>query len=152
MCSSDLNWRPGYTDRQGAIGTPANLIAPGKRMLSSQTPTILAKDGKVFLVTGSPGSRTIINTVLCLVVNVVDFDMDIADAVAAPRLHHQWFPDEIRFEGTAAYLDTVQALRRMGHRIVGGRQGDAHSIRVDLRTDRYFGAADKRISGKASAY
>ena len=82
----DFNWRPGVTDRSGRIGTAPNLIAPGKRMLSSQTPTILAKNGKPVLVTGSPGSRTIINTVLCIVVNTVDFKMDIRAAVDAPRL------------------------------------------------------------------
>src|SRR6202022_4449451 len=85
----DFNWRPGFSDREGAIGTEANQIAPGKRMLSSQTPTIVARDGKVVLVTGSPGSRTIINTVLCIVVNVVDFDMDIETAGAPPRPHTQ---------------------------------------------------------------
>src|SRR5262249_43829050 len=103
----DFNWRPGYTDRKGAIGTEANQIAPGKRMLSSQTPTILARDGKVVLVTGSPGSRTIINTVLCMIVNVVDFNMDICSAVDAPRLHQSWFPDEVRFEATAEYAQVM---------------------------------------------
>jgi gamma-glutamyltranspeptidase/glutathione hydrolase len=148
----DFNWRPGFTDRKGAIGTRPNLIAPGKRMLSSQTPTILAKNGKVVLVTGSPGSRTIINTVLCLVVNVVDFRMDIRAAVDAPRLHHQWFPDRARFEGLKKYPEAVKQLQKMGHTVGGGRQGDAHSIWVDPKTGRYYGAADKRISGKALGY
>jgi gamma-glutamyltranspeptidase/glutathione hydrolase len=148
----DFNWRPGVTDRGGGIGTEANLIAPGKRMLSSQTPTIVAKDGKVVLVTGSPGSRTIINTVLCMVVNVVDFDMNIREAVDAPRLHHQWFPDRVRFEGTSDHLDAVKALRRMGHVVTGTRQGDAHSIWVDPRTGIIYGAEDRRISGKAAGY
>src|SRR5262249_32485420 len=89
----DFNWRPGHTDRTGVIGTEPNQITPGKRMLSSQTPTIISKEGKAYLITGSPGSRTIINTVLNVVVNVVDFDMDIQSAVNAPRLHHQWLPD-----------------------------------------------------------
>jgi gamma-glutamyltranspeptidase / glutathione hydrolase len=148
----DFNHRPGHTDRRGAIGTSPNLVAPGKRMLSSQTPTIVARRGKVVLVTGSPGSRTIINTVLGIVVNVVDFDMDVAEAVAAPRLHHQWFPDEVRFEGLDAFPTTVQSLRKMGHHVYRGRQGDAHSIMVDPRTGAYIGAADKRISGKAAGY
>src|SRR5207249_6548607 len=108
-------WRPAVTDRHGTIGTPANQIAPGKRMLSSQTPTIVAKNGKVVLITGSPGSRTIINTVLCIVVNVLDFDMDIRTAVDAPRLHHQWFPDEARFEGAAQHAEAVAKLKAMGH-------------------------------------
>jgi gamma-glutamyltranspeptidase/glutathione hydrolase len=148
----DFNWRPGVTDRNGGIGTDANLIAPGKRMLSSQTPTIVAKDGKVFLVTGSPGSRTIINTVLCVVVNVVDFDMDARAAVDAPRLHHQWFPDEARFEGAGDYPDAVAKLKAMGHKVIGIRQGDAHTIRVDPKTGAYQGAEDRRIDGKVAAY
>src|SRR5262249_14857999 len=115
----DFNWQPGVTDRTGAIGTAPNLIAPGKRMLSSQTPTIVAKDGKVVLVTGSPGSRTIINTVLCMVVNVIDYQMDIRRAVDAPRLHHQWFPDKVRFEGTHQYPIATRRLRKMGHKVTG---------------------------------
>ena len=148
----DFNWFPGYTDRKGKIGTKPNLIAPGKRMLSSQSPTIVARNGKVFLVTGSPGSRTIINTVLCIVVNVVDFGMPIEEAVATPRHHHQWFPDEIRFEGVKDYPALVKSLSDMGHRVVWSRQGDAHSILVNPKTGAYLGAADGRISGKASGY
>jgi gamma-glutamyltranspeptidase/glutathione hydrolase len=148
----DFNWRPGHTDRSGTIGTEPNQIAPGKRMLSSQTPTIVAKGGKVVLVTGSPGSRTIINTSLCVLVNVLDFGMDVQAAVDAPRLHHQWFPDEARFEGRSEYPELVEKLRAMGHTIVGSRQGDAHSIWVDPKTGKFYGAADQRISGKAAGY
>jgi gamma-glutamyltranspeptidase/glutathione hydrolase len=148
----DFNWRPGVTNRQGGIGTLANQIAPGKRMLSSQTPTIVARDGKVVLVTGSPGSRTIINTVLGMLVNVLDFDMDLRTAVDAPRLHHQWFPDRVRFEGARSHAAVVEQLRQMGHTVEGTRQGDAHSIWVDPKTGRYYGAEDRRISGKAAAY
>jgi gamma-glutamyltranspeptidase / glutathione hydrolase len=148
----DFNWRPGVTDRSGTIGTDANLIAPGKRMLSSQTPTIVAKEGKVVLVTGSPGSRTIINTVLCVVVNVVDFDMDVRAAVDAPRLHHQWFPDEVRFEGISDYPDAVAKLKEMGHKVIGIRQGDAHTIRVDPKTGAYQGGEDRRVDGKVAGY
>jgi gamma-glutamyltranspeptidase/glutathione hydrolase len=148
----DFNWRPGVTDRQGGIGTRPNLIAPGKRMLSSQTPTVVAKNGKVVLVTGSPGSRTIINTVLQVVVNVIDFDMNIRDAVDAPRLHHQWFPDRARFEEPGKYKAAVRRLRQMGHVIESTRQGDAHSIWVDPRTGRYYGAEDRRIDGKVASY
>ena len=149
---TDFNCRPGITDTHGMIGTPPNQIAPGKRMLSSQTPTILAKNGKVFLVTGSPGGRTIINTVLNVVVSVVDYDMDIQHAVDGPRLHHQWFPDEVRFEGVAAFPQTVAALRGMGHQVMGTRQGDAHSIWVNPRTGGYVGAADKRLSGSVAGW
>ena len=121
-------------------------------MLSSQTPTIVAKDGKVVLVTGSPGSRTIINTILCILVNLIDFNMDIRSAVDAPRLHHAWFPDEARFEATNTYSRAMERLRKMGHTVIGTRQGDAHSIWVDAKTGRYFGAADRRIDGKAAGY
>jgi gamma-glutamyltranspeptidase / glutathione hydrolase len=149
---TDFNWRPGFTDRKGTIGTEPNQIAPGKRMLSSQTPTIVARNGKAVLVTGSPGSRTIINTVLCVLVNVLDFDMDIRAAVDAPRLHHQWFPDVVNFEGVNAYPDLVKALQQMGHTIKWSSQGDAHSIRVDSATGRFIGAADRRIAGSARGY
>lgn len=150
---SDFNWHPGVTNRRGTIGTEANQIAPGKRMLSSQTPTILAKDGKPVLITGSPGSRTIINTVLCMVVNVVDFDMDIGQAVNAPRLHHQWFPDEVRLERSREHPETVKRLKAMGHDVSGvASQGDAHSIWIDPKTGIYRGAADGRINGKVAGY
>jgi gamma-glutamyltranspeptidase/glutathione hydrolase len=148
----DFNWQPGVTDRKGAIGTAANLIAPGKRMLSSQSPTIVAKNGKVVLITGSPGSRTIINTVLCVVVNVLDFDMNIRAAVDAPRLHQAWFPDVVRFEGKERYPEAVARLRQMGHKIQDTQQGDAHSIYVDPKTGHYFGAEDRRINGKVASY
>jgi gamma-glutamyltranspeptidase/glutathione hydrolase len=148
----DFNWRPGFTDRQGTIGTEANQIAPGKRMLSSQTPTVVARDGKVVLVTGSPGSRTIINTVLCILVNVLDYNMDIRATVDAPRLHHAWFPDVARFEGMREYAPAVERLRQMGQTVQGTRQGDAHSIWVDPKTGHYWGAEDRRISGKVASY
>jgi len=148
----DFNWFPGETTRFGGIGTEANQIAPGKRMLSSQTPTIVAKNGKVVLVTGSPGSRTIINTVLCIVVNVIDFDMDIRAAVDAPRLHHPWFPDRACFEGKGVYADAVRRLEAMGHSVSGTRQGDAHSIWLDPKTGKYIGAEDRRIDGKVSGF
>jgi gamma-glutamyltranspeptidase/glutathione hydrolase len=150
---TDFNWRPGHTDRKGAVGTEPNRIAPGKRMLSSQTPTIVARGGKVLLVTGSPGGRTITNTVLCVLVNVLDFDMDIQAAVDAPRLHHQWFPDRAMLEKLGDFAEAVKRLRAMEHQVRGERQqGDAHSIRVDPKTGIYQGAADRRISGKASGY
>ena len=149
---TDFNRKPGLTTRTGLIGTKANVIAPGKRMLSSQTPTIVLRGGKPVLITGSPGGRTITNTVLCVVVNVIDFDMPVVDAVAAPRLHHQWFPDEVSFEGLNQHPDLVAGLRAMGHKVTGRRQGDAHSIGIDPKTGRYHGAADPRIDGKAAGY
>jgi gamma-glutamyltranspeptidase/glutathione hydrolase len=150
---TDFNTRPGVTDRRGAVGTPPNQIAPGKRMLSSQTPTIVAKNGKVLLITGSPGSRTIPNTVLCVVVNVLDFEMDVQAAVDAPRIHHPWFPDELRMERLRSHPETVERLKAMGHHVAGERsQGDAHSIFVDPVTGIYRGAPDRRIMGQAAGY
>jgi gamma-glutamyltranspeptidase/glutathione hydrolase len=143
----DFNWFPGATTRAGQIGTEANTVAPRKRMLSSQTPTVVARDGKVVLVTGSPGSRTIINTVLCLVVNTVDFGMDPRAAVDAPRMHHAWLPDQLSMEGTGEHHRAVSVLEAMGHHVVGSRQGDAHTIGIDPRTGQYVGAADRRING-----
>lgn len=148
----DFNWFPGATARDGTIGTEANQIAPLKRMLSSQTPTVVARDGKVVLVTGSPGSRTIINTSLQIVVNVVDFGMDGRQAVDAPRLHHQWFPDRARFEGIDQYKAAVDKLRAMGHTVTSTRQGDAHTICVDPKTGVIQGAEDRRIMGKAAGF
>jgi gamma-glutamyltranspeptidase/glutathione hydrolase len=152
----DFNPRPGVTDRRGLIGTPANEIAPGKRMLSSMTPVVVARDGKVVLVTGSPGGRTIINTVLCVLVNVLDFDMPLRDAVDAPRLHHAWMPDHITVEPRLLreHADALQKLRQMGHTISPKAeiQGDAHSIRVDPRSGEYEGVADRRIDGAAAGY
>jgi gamma-glutamyltranspeptidase/glutathione hydrolase len=148
----DFNWFPGETTRGGQIGTEANEVRPGKRMLSSQTPTIVSRSGKVVLVTGSPGSRTIINTVLCVLVNVIDYGMDGRSAVDAPRLHHAWFPDEVRFEGAAEYPEAVKGLEALGHAVHSSGQGDAHTIWVDPRTGAYVGAEDRRIEGKASGY
>jgi gamma-glutamyltranspeptidase/glutathione hydrolase len=148
----DFNWFPGETTRSGGIGTDPNQVAPGKRMLSSQTPTIVTKNGKVVVITGSPGSRTIINTVLCILVNVIDFDMDIRAAVDAPRLHHPWFPDQARFEGASQYTNAVRSLEAMGHSVSGTRQGDAHSIWLDPKTGKYIGAEDRRIDGKVSGF
>ncbi len=150
---TDFNWRPGVTDRTGRIGTPANQVAPGKRMLSSQCPTIVARDGKLVLVTGSPGGRTIPNTVINVVLNVLEFEMDVDAAVAAPRTHHQWFPDELRFEAAdlPEHAETIAALVKLGHRVQKKpvRQGDAHSIL--LRDGKLYGAADtRRTLGKAA--
>ena len=131
----DFNWKAGHTDRLGRIGTDANLIQPGKRMLSSQCPTLVTRDGRVCLVTGSPGGRTIINTALCVVLNLLEFEMDPVAAVAAPRLHHQWLPDRVRFEdhNQADYRRMLDTLREWGHRLDKRprRQGDAHTIWVD---------------------
>ena len=147
---TDFNHAPGVTNEKGDIGTDANVIAPGKRMLSSMCPTILAKDGKAVLVTGSPGGRTIINTVLSIVVNVSDYGADLRTAVDAPRLHHQWFPDKITLEDRPGFEELEKALKAKGHAVAKVKgQGDGHSIGIDPKTGVRTGAADKRLDGSA---
>ena len=139
----DFNRKPGYTDTAGAIGTPPNTISPGRRMLSSMTPTIVTRDGQVVLITGSPGGRTIINTVLRVVLGVTEYALTGSEAVALPRLHHQWMPDRVSVEaGTPE--DTVRSLRAMGHEVRPvERQGSAQSIWV-APDGRPHGANDLR--------
>jgi gamma-glutamyltranspeptidase/glutathione hydrolase len=151
----DFNPKPGYTDRDGNIGTAPNLVAPQKRMLSSMTPTILAQDGKPVLAIGSPGGRTIINTVLQVILNVVDHGMDVAEAVEAPRFHHQWLPDESRFEDGYFSQDTIDRYQAYGHPLgrFGSSQGRAMGIWVDQETGLRYGAADSRsYMGRAVGY
>jgi gamma-glutamyltranspeptidase/glutathione hydrolase len=151
----DFNVKPGYTDDKGLIGTKPNLIEPRKRMLSSMTPTLVIKDGKVYMITGSPGGRTIINTVLNVIVNVIDFNMPIQDAIDAHRMDHEWMPDLLRLEKGAITEELIESLKAMGHMMKESsrwRQGDAHSILIDPITGHYYGAADKRSHGFAIGY
>ena len=150
----DFNHRPGVTDAMGRIGTPANRIAPYKRMLSSMTPTIVTSpDGQLLLVTGSPGGRTIINTVTSVVLNVLAFDMPAVEAVEAPRMHHAWLPDRLLVERDffEHHADALEALRAMGHTIGERplRQGDAHTIWFDRQGGLLHGIADPRRAGAA---
>jgi gamma-glutamyltranspeptidase/glutathione hydrolase len=141
----DFNGKPGLTDSTGLIGTKPNVAQPGKRMLSSMTPTIVAKDGKLVAVVGSPGGRTIINTVMQVVLNLLAFDMPIQDAVNAARMHHQWLPNAISVERVGFADSTLDALRALGHTVrVGSQQGTAHSIAIDPATGKRLGAADPR--------
>jgi gamma-glutamyltranspeptidase / glutathione hydrolase len=141
----DFNGKPGLTDSTGLIGTAPNVASPGKRMLSSMSPTIVAKDGKLVAVVGSPGGRTIINTVLQVVLNLIAFDMPAQLAVNAPRIHHQWLPNAITVEREGFEAATLDALRAKGHVVrVGSQQGTAHSIVIDARTGKKLGAADPR--------
>jgi gamma-glutamyltranspeptidase/glutathione hydrolase len=152
---NDFNWVPGVTDRTGRIGTVPNRVEPGKRMLSSMCPTVVLRGGKPFLVTGSPGGRAIMNTVLGVVINVIDFGMGPRAAVDAPRIHHQWFPDLVRIEPGLArdHVETIERLRAMGYSFEQKpEQGDAHTLLIDPRTGDILGAADHRVSGKASGY
>jgi gamma-glutamyltranspeptidase/glutathione hydrolase len=145
----DFTAAPGASNAYGLVGFEANLPGPGKRPLSSMSPTIVLKDGKPVLVTGSPGGSLIISTVLQVIVDVLDYRMDIAAAVAAPRLHHQWLPDAVRIERGFAD-DTLAALRAKGHRVVEPMgQTSANSIAV---TDNgLLGAPDPRTRGAEAA-
>jgi gamma-glutamyltranspeptidase / glutathione hydrolase len=148
----DFNARPGLTTDTGLIGTDANLAQPAKRMLSSMSPTILVRDGRLFAVLGSPGGRTIINTVTQIVLNLVDHGMDLGTAVEAPRTHHQWLPDRLNVEEGGIGAETGAALEVMGHTVrVGGRQGAVHAIAMDPITGERIGAADSRAPDGGSA-
>jgi len=146
----DFNKKPEYTNTVGDIGTPPNLIAPGKRMLSSMTPTIVSRDGKLVLVTGSPGGRTIINTVLTVVLGVTEYGLTGPEAVALTRMHHQWMPDRVTLEQSIPDA-TVVKLRAMGHDVsTTQRQGDAHTIWIGPDGVPY-GVPDRRTAdAKAS--
>ena len=141
----DFNAGPGLTNADGLIGTEPNLAQPGKRMLSSMTPTILAKDGKLAMVTGSPGGRTIINTVLLTILNVVDFGMNAQEAVDAGRFHHQWLPDRITVERQQFSPDTLALLNAQGHDVrETNAQGMAEVIVLDAATNTLEGGVDRR--------
>jgi gamma-glutamyltranspeptidase/glutathione hydrolase len=146
----DFNKKPGETGTWD-IGTKPNLIAPGKRMLSSMTPTIVTRNGKAVLITGAPGGLTIINTVLSIVLGVVEYGMNGREAVDAARFHHQWMPDITTFESASLPADTQAKLKEMGHTIkIDGEQGDGNSILINPKTGAAFGVIDKRgPDGKA---
>jgi gamma-glutamyltranspeptidase/glutathione hydrolase len=137
----------------------ANAIVPGKRPLSSMTPTLVLKDKKVVLVTGSPGGPTIINTVFQIITNFIDFNMGVQQAVEAPRINHQWQPDVITFERSGLSTDTAVALKARGHLLKertsyeGAYQGDGESIAIDPATGLRLGAPDLReMDAKAAGY
>jgi gamma-glutamyltranspeptidase/glutathione hydrolase len=153
----DFTAKVGVKNMFGLIQGPKNAIAPGKRPLSSMTPTFVLQQGKLLLVTGSPGGPTIINTVLQIVTNVIDFQMPVMQAVEAPRIHHQWLPDTLSYERYGLSADTASALTAMGHHLVerrsyeGAYQGDAETIWVDPATQLRHGAADPRSADAAAA-
>ncbi len=149
----DFSAKPGVPNAYGLIHGEANAIAPGKRPLSAMTPTIVTRDGKLFMVLGSPGGPTIINTVLQVLTNVVDFGMNVQEAVDAPRIHHQWMPAVLTMERTGFADDVVQALRARGHvPAMRGTIGDCQAIMVDPKTGVRLGAADPRADGVALGY
>ena len=148
----DFNAVPGLTDERGLIGTPANLAQPMKRMLSSMSPTIVARNGQLLMVTGTPGGRTIINTVLMTILNVVDFGMNAQEAVDAGRIHHQWLPDRISVERFGFSADAIKTLQSMGHTVVeGGNQGAAQVIVFNQKDDMLEGGLDRRSADGGAA-
>jgi gamma-glutamyltranspeptidase/glutathione hydrolase len=149
----DFSSKPGAPNMFGLIQGQENAIGPNKRPLSAMTPTIVLKDGKLWLVLGSPGGPTIITTVTNILVGVADFGLDIQQAVNAPRFHHQWVPDRIMLERNRFSPDTIKLLEGRGHAISFGGVGDGECIQIDLATGMRLGASDGRNeSGKAVGY
>src|SRR5947209_7313186 len=149
----DFTSKPGVPNGYGLIQGEANSIAPGKRPLSAMAPTIVLKDGKLIMVLGSPGGPRIISTVANILMGVVDYGLDIQQAVNAPRFHHQWQPDEIDIEKTGISPDTIKLLQARGHKVKDqGYWSDGECIAVDLKTGELLGAPDGRNGGKAVGF
>lgn len=147
----DFNPQPNYTSTSGQIGTSPNSIQPEKRMLSSMTPTIIAKDEKPFLVIGSPGGRTIINTVFQTVLSVLGYDMQVDRAIESMKIHHQWLPDEIVYEKLLLSPDTRKALEAMNHKLVPRSSlGELMGIQIDAKNKIIIGASDSSSPDGAS--
>ncbi|ELU7404434.1 gamma-glutamyltransferase [Campylobacter jejuni] len=141
----DFSIKPGVPNLYGLVGGEANAIEPKKRPLSSMSPTIILKDGKVFMVVGSPGGSRIITTVLQVISNVIDHKMDISTAVESPRFHMQWLPDEIRTEPFGIIKDVQNNLEKMGYKITKEPyMGDVNAIMVDPKTGKIIGSMDTR--------
>ncbi|WP_026951597.1 gamma-glutamyltransferase [Algoriphagus mannitolivorans] len=150
----DFSAKPGIPNMFGLIGAEANSIAPGKRMLSSMTPTIVEKDGKLWMVVGTPGGSTIITSVLQTILNVIEFDMGMQEAVNAPRFHHQWLPDLINFEPDSFDTTLIQTLKSRGYLINEGNSpviGKVDAILV-LPDGKLEGGADRRGDDKAVGF
>jgi gamma-glutamyltranspeptidase/glutathione hydrolase len=151
----DFAAKPGTPNAYGLIQGERNAVAPRKRPLSAMTPTfVMRKDGTLWFAVGSPGGPTIINTVMQVITNVIDFDMNIQQAVDAPRIHHQWLPDEITYEPFGLSADTFRALEQKGHRLVDKPRymGDAQGIMIEEKTGVRLGASDPRNYGEPVGY
>ncbi|MBI3949345.1 MAG: gamma-glutamyltransferase [Acidobacteria bacterium] len=150
----DFSSKPGVPNQFGLIQGEANAVGPQKRPLSAMTPTIVLKDGRAVFAVGSPGGPTIINTVLQVILNVIDFKMNIQQAFDMPRVHHQWLPDEITYEPFGLSRDTVEALKQRGHKFRDTPRfiGDAHGIMIEPETGIRLGASDARLDGRAVGY
>ena len=148
----DFNEQPGVTNIKGEIGTPPNQIRPEQRMLSSMTPTIVAKDGIPLFATGTPGGKTIINTTMQTILNIVDHGMTIAEAIEAPRIHHQWLPDITTFEKRGISADTQATYESFGHEVrTRNSIGSAMGVYRDPETGVISGAADSRAEDSSAA-
>jgi gamma-glutamyltranspeptidase/glutathione hydrolase len=146
----DFTAKPGVPNMFGLIQGKANAIEPYKRMLSSMTPTIVTQDSSLFLITGSPGGPTIINTVLHTIVNTIEFNMPLDQAINFPRFHHQWMPDEIVYESPGIRKAVLDRLSERGHSLRARSSiGNVHAIAFDQDSKRFIGVADKRGEGKA---
>ena len=155
----DFTSKPGVPNFYGLLQSEANAIEPRKRPLSAMTPTIILKDGKPFLVLGSPGGPTIINTVLQVATNVIDFGFNLQQAIDAPRIHHQWMPDLLYAEPFAVSPDTKRILESRGHKFAevyffdpAEYMGDVEAILIDPQTGALFGASDPRLAGSPIGY
>jgi gamma-glutamyltranspeptidase/glutathione hydrolase len=148
----DFSVKPGFPNMYGLVGGEANSIQPAKRMLSSMTPVIIERDGKLFMVLGSPGGSTIPTSVLQVIMNVIDYNMNIRQAVDTGRFHHQWLPDYISYETNSLDSSTVIKLRKIGHEL---RQrssiGRVNAIMI-LPDGRKTGGADRRGNNSACGY
>jgi gamma-glutamyltranspeptidase / glutathione hydrolase len=148
----DFTVKPGAPNLYGLVQGEANAIAPGKRPLSSMSPTLIEKDGRIFLVLGSPGGSRIVSTVLETIINIVDYGMGPQEAVDAPRLHHQWWPDEVAYERSGLPPDTIAALAGMGYKLVEQRPWGAVEL-IEIADGRLYGASDsRRAAGAAVGY
>jgi len=153
----DFSGKQGVQNQFGLLGTEANSILPEKRMLSSMTPTIVLKDGKPYIIIGSPGGSTIITVVLQVILNCIDFDMNIREAIEKPRIHHQWIPDSIYYEPKSITDDVRKKLKAMGYAFIdeGAEQrilGIAEGIMIDNKNNIIYGADDPRGGGLAAGY
>lgn len=153
----DFSAKPGEPNQFGLLGSIANSIEPEKRMLSSMTPTIILKDDKPYIILGSPGGSTIITAVLQVILNRIEFNMNIQEAVNAPRIHHQWYPDSLYIEKFAVTDDTSENLRKMGYALADRDKtfrvlGSTQAILIDADNDVIYGAADPRRNSSAKGY
>jgi gamma-glutamyltranspeptidase/glutathione hydrolase len=151
----DFAAKPGTPNAFGLIQSEKNAVGPGKRPLSAMTPTfVLRKDGSLWFAVGSPGGPTIINTVLQVINGIVDYDMNIQQAIDAPRIHHQWLPDELVYEPYGLAADTQRALTGRGHKLVTRPRymGDAQGILIEDKTGMRLGASDPRNEGAPAGY